>query len=363
MTQAVGGAAALSALLDSDDNREKLRQVAANPADVERQIRLAIREISAGPAAECSRQSIMQSAIDAVALGLSFSKALGEAYVLPFKGSAQLVIGYRGYLKLARNSGEIVSINCDVIREGEPFEHEWRETGPHFRHSVPRPRGNGRVVGAWAMATMRSGPPQIAVMDIEEIESIRNSSSGYQAAIKYKKDSPWLTDPDEMAKKTTIRRLWKLLPCSTTAMRLASEHEAKIDEVLDMIDTEAPKRGIEGAKAKLAAKNGAAMAAQAPQPADDEVPFDPADAPQTVPVDVADVPQADPALDLIEFAATEWGVARKLAETRLEDHSMRFGKKPLRERSAETLAGFYKQVASGALEYREPRSRATPQAG
>jgi recombination protein RecT len=51
-------------------------------------------------------------------------------------------------------------------------------------------------------------------MTREEVEQIRNRSQGYKSAIQYNKSHPWLTDFDEMAKKTAFHRASKWIELS-----------------------------------------------------------------------------------------------------------------------------------------------------
>ncbi|MBZ4283979.1 recombinase RecT, partial [Streptococcus pneumoniae] len=64
------------------------------------------------------------------------------------------------------------------------------------------------------MAVTKDGPVFVAVMNREEIDGIMKRSQGYKSAVQYNKSHPWLSDYNEMAKKTAFRRLAKWLPLS-----------------------------------------------------------------------------------------------------------------------------------------------------
>ena len=64
----------------------------------------------------------------------------------------------------------------------------------------------------YAEAVMKSGEKQSAVMTKAEVEGIRNRS-------RAGKSGPWVTDFAEMAKKTVVRRLSKMLPLSSEIFR------------------------------------------------------------------------------------------------------------------------------------------------
>ena len=77
----------------------------------------------------CSQESFYGAILQCAQLGLEPGAALGHCYLLPFgngkdksgRPNAQLIIGYRGMLDLARRSGQIQSINAYVVREEDEF--------------------------------------------------------------------------------------------------------------------------------------------------------------------------------------------------------------------------------------------------
>src|ERR1044071_3570677 len=71
---------------------------------------------------ECDRQSLFNAAMSAACLGLEVDGVTGQAYLIPFKGRAQLVVGYKGYNTLAARSG--ITITGAVVREGDTFDYE-----------------------------------------------------------------------------------------------------------------------------------------------------------------------------------------------------------------------------------------------
>ena len=75
-----------------------------------------------------------------------------------------------------------------------------------------------------------------------QVDSIRDASSGYQSAKRFKKDSPWDTHYEQMGLKTVIRRLCKYLPKSpelATVMAMddaADKGQAQNININDAID-------------------------------------------------------------------------------------------------------------------------------
>jgi recombination protein RecT len=97
-------------------------------------------------------------------------------------------------------------VSVDVVCEKDDFKF-WRDTeGDHFRHEPAWERG--KVKGAYCVARFANEEaPQIERMSVEEIESVRARS-------RAKDDGPWVTDFNEMAKKTVIKRASKRWPLS-----------------------------------------------------------------------------------------------------------------------------------------------------
>ena len=150
----------------------------------------------------CTPISVLECAMTLSELGLS-PGVLGDAYLIPYKETCTVIVGYRGLLKLARRSGEISTVQAEVVREGDEFQ--WRFGMDAALNHVPGPDIKGKMTHAWAMAKFRDGSFQFVVMRAVEVEEIRKRS-------KASGNGPWVTDTGEMWKKTALRRLCKMLP-------------------------------------------------------------------------------------------------------------------------------------------------------
>lgn len=170
--------------------------------------------------AECDPRSVFAAVIQSSQLGLEVG-LMGEAHLVPFGGQCQLIPGYTGLMKLARNSGLVTDIYPEVVRMNDKFalklgmernlEHEPLTTAGGFPASDEE---RGEVVGFYAVGVLKDGSRTFVAMGRAEVERIRDGSRGYQAARKYKKESIWDTDFASMGLKTAIRRLCKYLPKS-----------------------------------------------------------------------------------------------------------------------------------------------------
>jgi len=192
---------------------DAIRAVASKALDATQLIKMVGLAASRNPRiAQCTPLSVLNAVMTCAELNLYPSATLGTAYFVPYLNrknrehqfyECQLIVGYRGMCTLARRSGEIVSIQVEVVREGDEFELEYG-LNPIFRH---KPKGDTSkpVLKVWALAMLKGGGHQMVVMSREEIEAVRERSRAADSG-------PWVTDTVEMAKKTAIRRLCKLLP-------------------------------------------------------------------------------------------------------------------------------------------------------
>jgi len=194
---------------------------------------------------DCNKNSILSATMECARLGLEPGGILGEAYFVPFKAACTLLPGYRGLLKLARQSGEIGAIQCDIVMKSEEqdfyFEKGTNSSLTHkFGWDSRQPNDNqSNVLGAYAVANMKSGYNEIVVMPAADINKIRNGSRGYKSGDR---SCIWNLHWAEMAKKTVLRRLCKTLPLSSDALKLAMRDEYH-DHGL-MPGQEKPKRSI-----------------------------------------------------------------------------------------------------------------------
>lgn len=171
---------------------------------------------------ECSKESIAKCLLDCAALGLLPDGTLGTAYLVPYKTTCTLIIGYRGMIELARRSGELTKIEARVVREGDVFEVNFG-TSPTLKH-IPDFKGSADrpIVAVYAIAKFHNGQEQAEVMGLGEVEAIRRRSRAADSG-------PWVSDFAEMAKKTVVRRLCKYLPLTP---ELATAFEAEEREII-----------------------------------------------------------------------------------------------------------------------------------
>lgn len=217
-----------------DGDTSALAQLkAALPSHVkpDRMVRVLLTAFNKTPAIQqCTRESVWQSIMDCCALGLE-PDALGRCYLLPYKVkgvlTCQLQIGYKGLVDLAMRSGKVSSFHADKVCEHDIFEYE---LGSNFtlKHTPQLKGTRGKPYCYYAYCQMKDGSFNADVMTLEEVNAIRKRSKSGEFG-------PWKTDYDEMAKKTVVKRLSKMLPLSPEFMD-AVTHDNDANGMKDIKD-------------------------------------------------------------------------------------------------------------------------------
>jgi len=197
----------------------------------ERLSRIALTEIRKNPKLlDCEPKSFIGAIMQCAQLGLEPGTELGQAYLIPFYNSknkqedCQFIIGYRGMITLARNSGQLQSINAQCVYSNEVFEFEYG-INEKLKH-IPSLAQKGEFIGAYAIAKLKDGGYQFLFVDKEKIYKLRDEQLSKIKNEYAKKYSPWASCFEEMACKTAIRRLFKYLPISVELQTAISADEA-----------------------------------------------------------------------------------------------------------------------------------------
>lgn len=276
----------VASLLQHPEMMLRMRQALPRHLSPERMVRVCALALQRTPKlAECDRMTLLGALLTCGSLGLEPNTVLGHAYLIPFGKACTLIIGYKGFVDLARRSGHIATVHADVVYASDEFDFEYGSSGK-LRH-VPSGNREGDWIYAYAYARMKDGSDQYEVMTRTEVLRIRNSSQGYQ---RDKSKSPWTNHEAEMAKKTALRRLAKWLPLSVefaTAAALDEMSDAGKADLSHLGEATDVLAGVE----QMALEAPSDEPAAAPQPAP---PADPEPAPAAAPAQTVTDAQPDP---------------------------------------------------------------------
>lgn len=214
----------------------------------ERLVRIALTTMRLNPALyNCTPQSFIGALFQSAQLGLE-PNIEGQAYIIPFNNSkktdkgwtkvleAQFIIGYKGYVELFYRHEKSVSLHMDMVFEDDLFDFEYG-SNPFLKHKPSLTGRTGEPYAYYSIALLTGGGCDFKVMSKNEClqHAKKNSKTFDKKKGKFYEGSPYVTDFDAMAMKTTIRQLSKLLPKSIELQRaLAMDETVKRQAAVDM---------------------------------------------------------------------------------------------------------------------------------
>jgi recombination protein RecT len=174
----------------------------------------------------CTPQSILNGAMTFAVLGLPVDGVTGQGFLIPFKGQAQAVIGYKGYNTLAARAG--LTITAGTVREGDHFD--WKQGTNSFIDHKQLPNNRARIIAFYACAEANDRPAITSILWAEDVLDIKNRSPAAKSD-----RSPW-NDPEigfpAMGEKSARRRLARSTPLriDMPQFQLAARMEEAFDE-------------------------------------------------------------------------------------------------------------------------------------
>jgi recombination protein RecT len=226
--------------------------------DVDRVLVICRQAIARSPMLKkCLSISIVSSVIEASQLGLLLDPILGQGYLIPRKNAklskawerdvflCTFMPGYRGFVHLMRNSGQVNRVNAELVLRDEQFRVElgsdrriihnpdYEADGRTRKHDEKKgwyyDETNWR--GAYATVKFKDDDlPDFEFLPAGNINDRRTRSESPD-------QGPWVTDTPEMWKKCPIRAIAKRMPLSPQNRVLeALQRAAIVDEYRESPD-------------------------------------------------------------------------------------------------------------------------------
>jgi len=224
----------------------RLASIIPDETTLRRLIMLAQVAVSKTPMLlQCTQESLIFAVMTAAELGLDFSGALGEAYLIPFKNNttgqyeAVFVPGYKGLRNLAIQNSiatgtRITGLSMHVVRANDQYHYielDPETLRPRAAHQIVNPSDRGQVVAAYCIWS-ENGQPQIEWMWGPALEKRRKAS-------KMSTSGAWRDWEDEMYGKVVMRHtIDKRLPISTAARAAVAIALQGEDEHFNTFDIE-----------------------------------------------------------------------------------------------------------------------------
>jgi recombination protein RecT len=166
--------------------------------------------------------SLKRAVLNVAIIGLSLNPYKKQAYLVPRKGKVCLDVSYQGEVDVHVEAGAIKYAVAELVYQNDTFQ--WIGMNSRPMHKFDPFGDRGRLLGGYVIAELPDGSVIATHMSITEIHQQRDRSESFKAG----KNSPWITDNQEMCKKTMIRRARKSWPKANY-----SERARKVEEVLD----------------------------------------------------------------------------------------------------------------------------------
>lgn len=218
----------IQALLEGPQLKSAIAAALPRALKPERFIRVALNATMRTPKLlQCTQESFFRALLDLSALGIEPDGR--RAHLIPFENKkagtmeVQLIIDYKGLVEIVRRSGEVASIHADVVYENDTFEFCYGSDGM-LKHKPNLEDRGKKMVCAYSFVKLKDGSEDFIVITKSAIEAVRRRS-------KSANSGPWVTDYDEMAKKSAFRNHSKWLPFSS--------------EVRDVIEKDDEMAGID----------------------------------------------------------------------------------------------------------------------
>ncbi len=171
---------------------------------------------------QCDPKSILYCVYEAAKLGLQPDTATADCHIIPRKGQATFQVGYRGMMKLARRAAPNIPIKAEHVCAGDHFE--WEEgLRPILQHRRGKAGERGKIMHAYAIATLPGGEKVFKVIDAEDVARARKTAHS----------TAWQHHEGAMWEKTAIKRLAKTLPIDDPAAADSLHRAIALDDAAD----------------------------------------------------------------------------------------------------------------------------------
>lgn len=213
---------------------------------------------------QCQPKQVVMEALKAAVLRLPINKALGYAYVIPFKNTKKVngqwvkvyepvfQMGYKGYIQLAMRTGQYRTINADAVYEGE-LRKVNKLTG---EIAFDGERTSDKVVGYFCYFELLNGFSKTLYMTVEQMANhakryskglVKYDDAGNKVDVTVdslvaladlpmapdSKTVGWLGNFHGMAIKTVIRNLLSKYGYLSVEMQDAISNDYEGDDATD----------------------------------------------------------------------------------------------------------------------------------
>jgi recombination protein RecT len=175
------------------------------PAEMNYAIQLLTANQYAAGIAVKNPVSVQNALRNASAIGISLNPANKHAYLVPRSGAICLDISYMGLMHLAQSTGSIEWGQAKLVYAADNYVNQGIDKAP--LHEYPAFGQRGAIVGGYCTVKTSTGAYLTEEMSIDQINQVKSRSESAK-----KNSGPWVTDYEEMCRKTVVKRASKYWP-------------------------------------------------------------------------------------------------------------------------------------------------------
>lgn len=183
--------------------------------------------------------SVIKCFEKAATMGLQIGGQFPHAHLIPFDGSAELIVSAEGYKHAAIHGPGAVLADVQIVRvyEGEDVKLDAAQ-GKVLSHVINTANERGKLKGVYGIMTKLDGKSIAEYMTLAEALKIRDNHSG---AWKADRPTPWKSDEDAMVEKTAAKKFLRKYAAESEGLAMLFSQESD-DDMVDV--TEPPPRDI-----------------------------------------------------------------------------------------------------------------------
>lgn len=169
-----------------------------------------------------NKDSLKNAIVNVSSIGISLNPAKKHAYLVPRDSRVCLDISYMGLMHLAQETGAILWGQAKLVRANDQYESRGIDQAPtHSYNAFASDKDRGDIIGVYCTVKTSDGSYLTEEMNMDDINKIRGSSKSAKG--------PWKTWPEEMMRKSVVKRASKYWPKAgdrlETAIDAVNTHE------------------------------------------------------------------------------------------------------------------------------------------
>jgi recombination protein RecT len=160
-----------------------------------------------------NKASLQAAITNVAAIGISLNPASKQAYLVPRDGKVCLDISYMGIMHLAQQTGAIKWGQAVIVRANDQFTLNGIDEPPeHKFNPFDDMTKRGEIIGVYVVVKTDTNDYLTHAMPISKVYEIRDRSVAWKSHLAKGTSCPWVTDNEEMAKKTCVKQAAKYWP-------------------------------------------------------------------------------------------------------------------------------------------------------